>query len=86
MELTIGTIALAPVIVALIQLAKTKLGLPVEYAPWLNAGLSVTFYALVVFLAQRPDLLEATTIGLNGLVIFLAAAGVYDRAQAIANR
>ena len=34
MELTVGTIALAPVIVALIQLAK-RLGLSTEYAPWL---------------------------------------------------
>ncbi len=80
MELTVGTIALAPVIVAVVEGAK-KLGLAKVYWPWLTAGLSLAFYALTVFLVQRPDLLEPATIGLNGLVIFLASAGLFDRSQ-----
>jgi len=84
-ELAIGGIALAGVIVAIIQVAK-RLGLPSHLAPWLNGGLSVLFYALVVVVAQKPDLLQPVTLGLNALVIFLAAAGFYDRGQAILAR
>ena len=81
-ELAIGGIALAGIIVGIIQMAK-GLGLPTKYAPWLNGSLSVLFYALVILVAQRPDLLQPVTLGLNAVVIFLVAAGFYDRAQAV---
>lgn len=85
MELTILGIAAAPIIVALIQLLKL-VGVPPEYAPWLNAGLSVVAYGVIVLL--QTGVLDATltTYALNALVIFLAAAGVYDRAQATLRR
>ena len=84
-ELAIGGIVLAGIIVGVIQLAK-KLGLPTEYAPWLNGFLSVAGYALVVLVTQMPHLLEPVTLVLNALVVFLAAAGLYDRGQAILSR
>jgi len=82
-HLQIEAIALAPLIVATIEAAK-YLGLPKRYAPWLNASLSVAGYALMVAIQRQPDLLEPTTLLLNALVIFLTAAGFYDRAQALA--
>ncbi len=80
MELTVGTIALAPVIVAVVEGAK-KLGLAKVYLPWLNAILALVFFSLMTVVTQRPDLLVPVTIGLNGLVIFLVGAGLYDRVQ-----
>jgi len=79
-ELQIGIIVLAPVIVALIQLAK-KLGLSAELAPWLNGALSVLAYILVVLVGKLPNLFEPVTLVLTALVIFLSAAGLYDRFQ-----
>ena len=79
-DLSIGSIALIPVIVALVELAK-QVGLPADYAPWLTGVLSVAGYALVQLVAARPDLLEPVTIGLTGLIIFLAATGLYKVAQ-----
>ena len=84
-ELAIGGIALAGIVVGIIQVAK-KFGLPSEYAPWLNGFLSVVGYALVVLVTQMPHLLEPVTLVLNALVVFLAAAGLYDRGQAILTR
>jgi len=82
MELTILGIAAAPIIVALIQLIKTA-GMPDRYAPWLNAALSTIAYGVIVLLQNGA--LDATlvTYTLNVLIIFLTAAGVYDRAQAL---
>ena len=79
-ELTILGIAAAPIIVAIIQLAKMA-GVPDKYAPWLNAALSVVAYGVIVLL--QTGVLDAamTTYVLNVLMIFLAAAGVYDRLQ-----
>lgn len=81
-ELVVGGILLVPIIVALVELAKS-VGLPTQYAPWLNGVLSLAAYGLVVLVAQVPDALEPVTYGLNALIIFLSAAGFYDRAQAI---
>ena len=80
MELQIGTIAIVPIIVALIQVAK-KLGLPSHLAPWVNGGLALVFFALMTVVTQQPELLAPVTIGLNALIIFLVGAGVYDRLE-----
>lgn len=78
--LQVGTILLAPVIVGLVEMAK-KLGLPSKYAPWLNGGLAVLGYGLVVLTELVPGSLEFASYGLNALVVFLLGAGLYDRAQ-----
>lgn len=76
-EIYIGSIAIAPLIVALVQLAK-GLGLPTKYAPWLNATLTVVFYAGALVLEANPQLTQPVTVALNLLVTFLTAAGIYD--------
>ena len=84
-ELVIESLLLAPIIVALIQ-AVRMLGVPTKYAPWLNAVFSVAGYVLMIFITGQPEYLQAATIGLNGLMVFLAAAGFYDRAEATLKR
>lgn len=79
-ELTILGIAAAPIIVALIQLFKIA-GLPVQYAPWINAGLSVVAYAVAILIQNGTIDATIAAFVLNALVIFLTAAGVYDRVQ-----
>ena len=83
--LVIEGIALAPVITAITELAK-KLGLEVKYAPWLNLILAVAGFTLMMWIEQNPAASQPIAIGINALVIFLTAAGVYDRAQAILTR
>jgi len=81
-ELYIGTFALAPIIVALIQVAK-HFGMPVKYAPWLNMGLAIVGFVIVAAIAQYPEFQAPVVSGLIVLTTFLAAAGFYDRGQAI---
>ncbi|MGQ9503101.1 MAG: hypothetical protein ACUVSF_14010 [Anaerolineae bacterium] len=76
-DIYIGSIAVAPLIVALIQVAK-GLGLPTQYAPWLNATLTVLAYAVMLIVQAHPQLEQPVTIALNLLVTFLTAAGIYD--------
>lgn len=80
-ELQIGAVALAPIIVGLVEVAKA-LGLDVKYAPWLTGVLSLVAYGGVVAVQQKPDLLQPMIYALNGLIIFLVATGFYNRAQA----
>ena len=81
-DLNLNGIALAPVIVALIALAK-RAGMPPKYAPYANGALSILAYAVVVWLTRDPALVEPAGYVLNILLIFLTAAGVYDRTQRI---
>ena len=80
-ELQIESLLLVPIIVALIQAIKAA-GVPSKYAPWLNAVFSVAGYALMIWITAQPEYLQGVTIALNGLMVFLAAAGFYDRAEA----
>lgn len=79
-DLTIGGIALIPVIVALVELAK-MLGLPVDFAPWLTGALAVVGYVLVILVTAHPEFLQAVTVGLTAVIIFLSATGLYKTAQ-----
>ena len=80
LELIIGGIALAPIIVALIELAKS-LGLPSKYAPFLNAALSVVAYVGVYLLGVYPGYTDWVVIALNILLIFLSGAGFNTTAK-----
>src|SRR5512136_3056445 len=80
-ELQIGAIALAPVIVGLVEVAKA-FGMDVKYAPWLTGVLSLIAYGGVVAVQQMPELLQPLTYALNALIIFLVSTGSYNRAQA----
>jgi hypothetical protein len=81
-ELQLVGIAAAPVVVALVGMAKA-LGMDTKYAPWVNGGLSMAFYGLMILTQLVPGSVTALTYGLNALVIFLAAAGFYDRYQSV---
>lgn len=79
-EIYIGSIAAAPIIVALVQLMKMA-GMPTKYAIWANAALACAAYGLNLLLGARPEWQEPIYTGLNLLITFLAAAGIYDVAQ-----
>ncbi len=81
-ELQIGAVALAPIIVGLVEVAKA-LGLDVKYAPWLTGLLSLVAYAGVVAVQQRPELLQPMIYALNALIIFLVSTGFYNRAHSV---
>ena len=75
-ELTVGGVALVPIIVALCELAK-RAGLADKYVPILNAALSLAGYTLVVVITQKPEVLQPAMIVLNGLLVMLSAVGAY---------
>jgi hypothetical protein len=79
-DLQLGTIALAPIIVALVGIARA-LGMPTKYAPWLNGALALVGYGLIIVAQLAPAALDPVTYLLNALIIFLSAAGFYDRVQ-----
>lgn len=72
-----GSIALGPVIVALIALMK-RAGLPVQYAVWANVVLALVFVALIYLTGIYPGIQAPMTTALNVVVMILMAAGVYD--------
>ena len=78
--LQLGGILLAPLVVAVVKGAR-EAGLADGWLPWLNAVLSTAFFALMMVVTNQPDLLVPVTVGLNGLMVFLASAGLYDRVQ-----
>ncbi len=73
-------IAIAPIIVAIIALAK-HYNFPKEHAPLLNAVLSLVGYG--VFISVQNGWADATVVVyvLNAVIIFVAGAGLYDLAQ-----
>lgn len=76
-ELFYGSIAVAPLIVALIALFK-RFGLPVEYAPYLNVALGLIFVALIYATGLFPDIQQPVTFALNIVIAVLTTAGFYD--------
>ena len=76
-DVFLGSVAAAPIIVAIIQVAK-GLGFPVKYAVWLNAILAMIAYAIMLITEQNPDWMRPTQIALNFLITFLVTAGAYD--------
>lgn len=78
-ELVIGGIFMAPIVIALVELAK-RIGMKTEFAPWLNGIISVLFYGVTVLIKERPDLEAIFVTITSGLLLFLFNAGVYDTA------
>ena len=76
-ELTIGTVALIPIIVAVIEGFK-KAGLPASWAPWANAVLTVVGYIVVLLLEKYPGYEPTAIMAVTMLGIFLAAGGFYE--------
>jgi len=75
--LTIGTVALIPIIVAIIEAFK-RAGLPASWAPWANAVLTVIGYIVVMLLEKYPVYEPTAIMVLTMLGVFLAAGGFYE--------
>jgi len=77
-----GSVAIGPVIVALIAILK-RLGLPAQFAVWANVVLALVFVALIYITGIYPGIQVPMTTAINVIVMILAAAGVYDVQQNI---
>lgn len=75
-DLQIGDILLMPLIVAIVEAAK-RYGFPVKYTPLLTAVLAVIGYGAVVTTDFFPEMMVWVQHGVNVVVIFLSAAGLY---------
>ena len=74
----IGGIAIAPLVVALVALAK-KIGLPDEYAPYANGGLAVVLWLVATqVVGMNPVVDEVVKVVAAAVVIFLSASGVHQ--------
>jgi len=80
-DLYVGSVALAPFIVALIALLKW-IGMPVGWAPYVNIALSAAGVILIGMIGLDPNLLTPVETVLNIVIAVLAAAGFYDLQQA----
>lgn len=76
-NISLGGVALAPVIVAIIELLKRTGIVKDDWAAWVNAGLSVAAYFAVWYVGQYPESLSVASVIINALVVFLTGAGVY---------
>lgn len=76
-ELIVGGIALSPIIVALVELAKRYGNLSTEHAPLLNGLLTVGALAFVVFIQNNPTHTDIATLAIYGVTLFLGNAGLY---------
>jgi len=75
--IVIGGIAIAPLVVGLVALAK-RLGLPDQYAPWANGSLAVLAVIAAKVLELYPQYTEYFTIVATAVMVFLSASGVYQ--------
>ena len=73
----IGGIALAPLVVGLVALAK-KIGLPDEYAPWANGGLVVVAVVGAKMMELYPQYTDYFVLAATAVMVFLSASGVYQ--------
>ena len=73
----IGGIALAPLVVGLVALAK-KLGMPDKYAPWANGTLAVVAVIGAQVLQLYPDYTVYFVMVATAVMTFLSASGVYQ--------
>lgn len=76
-DLVIGGVALAPLIVAIVAQAK-KLGLPIDYAPYLTGLLSVGGYFAVKLIEIYPWLAQGAEWAATAVVIFMVTSGFYQ--------
>ena len=76
-DIYIGTIAVNPIVVGIIQLLK-KLGMPKTWAPWANAVLTIIGYAVSLLLLQYPHWEPTLVKVLTVVIMFLSAGGFYE--------
>lgn len=85
-ELFLGSIPMVPIIVGLVEVAKRYIGLPSQYAPWVNLALSALFYVVIGAVQLRPEMQEPLTLVVNVLVLFLGSAGLYTTGKTVAGK
>jgi len=73
----IGGIAIAPIVVGLVALAK-KIGMPAEYAPWANGALASMAVVAAKFMELYPQYTEYFVIVATVVTVFLSASGVHQ--------
>lgn len=76
-DLFIGSVAVAPLVIGLVALAK-QLGYPNDKAPYLTGALGVLGYMVVQLIGMYPMLQQGAEIVATAVVIFLSASGVYQ--------
>jgi len=86
LEMTLGGIALAPIIAGLIQLLK-KWGMPKHWAPIANILLSALFCMVILLILAEfpwsPTLEWWSIFFLQVLILFLESVGVYETSKHI---
>jgi len=77
-DIVIGGFPLAILVVGLVNLAK-KLGLPADYAPYLNGLLASIGFGLVTYVIPNHPEVEPILIFIAGVVFtFLSASGIHQ--------
>lgn len=77
-ELIFGGVPLGALVVGLIALLK-KLGLPIEYAPWVNGGLAAVGFSVVMYIVPSyPEIVPYLEAATGAIVVFLTASGIYQ--------
>lgn len=76
-DLFIGSVAVAPLVIALVALAK-QLGYPADKAPYLTGALGVLGYMVVQAIEMYPMMQAGAEVVATAVVIFLSASGVYQ--------
>lgn len=85
-DIMIGGFAIAPLVVALVALAKT-LGLPAKYAPHFNGGLSMVLWLAAVYILPMYPQAEPFVVAVIGaVVVFLSASGIYQFGKTARNK
>lgn len=77
MELYLGSIALMPVVVGIIEALK-RVGLPSKYAPLANLLLSTAAYVVVTIAAGDPVFAKGAMTAVEILIILLGSWGFYE--------
>lgn len=74
----IGGVAVAPLIVALIEVLKNHYGLDIKYAPALCGILSIVAYVVsAIIIPAYPEVSRYAQWVVGALVVFLTATGAY---------
>ena len=81
MDLAITTLVTVPAILGLVTIAR-DLGIPAKFAP----ALAVLFGVSVAVAEQQLGHLPAFQAGVGGLLVGLAASGVYDASKLAGGR
>lgn len=76
LELKIGDVLLLPLIMAIVEGAKT-VGMPVEWARWLTGLLAVLFYGLMMVYNAMPEYQTYITALITVIGLFLGTTGLY---------